>query len=156
MRHYMNGAYFPIGGADAFAAGLVPVIEKAVEKSGLEPRVAILVEEGAVAGVRGRMGRRRLPARLFGHWRPGAILRLLPVGLHDSSWAREIIFSSAIVLSYRYVFGVGTDIRARGATSSNHWFYETLDIADGLWRDPANRALPARALRHLSHVVAGR
>jgi len=41
--------------------------------------------------------------------------------------------------------GFEGDIRSRGATSSNHWFYESLDIADGLWRDPVHQ-LSAPAL----------
>jgi hypothetical protein len=41
--------------------------------------------------------------------------------------------------------GFDGDIRRRGATSSNHWFYESLDIADGLWRDPMHQ-LSAPAL----------
>jgi len=41
--------------------------------------------------------------------------------------------------------GFSGDIRSRGATSSNHWFYESLDIEEGLWRDPAHR-LSAPAL----------
>jgi all-trans-retinol 13,14-reductase len=57
MRHYMNGAYYPVGGADAFAAGLVPVIEKGGgEVRTRAPVVAILVEHDAVAGVRLKNG----------------------------------------------------------------------------------------------------
>jgi all-trans-retinol 13,14-reductase len=41
--------------------------------------------------------------------------------------------------------GFAGDIRSRGASSSNHWFYESLDITDGLWRDPTHQ-LSAPAL----------
>jgi phosphohistidine swiveling domain-containing protein len=58
MHHYMQGAYFPVGGADAFAAGLVPVIEQ----GGGEVRtraavVDILMDKDTVVGVRLKDGK---------------------------------------------------------------------------------------------------
>jgi all-trans-retinol 13,14-reductase len=38
--------------------------------------------------------------------------------------------------------GFDGDISARGASRSNHWFYDTLDITDSLWRDPASQPSP--------------
>jgi all-trans-retinol 13,14-reductase len=38
--------------------------------------------------------------------------------------------------------GFDGDILRRGATSANHWFYESLDVGDALWRDPANEPVP--------------
>jgi all-trans-retinol 13,14-reductase len=144
MRHYINGAYYPIGGASAFVAGLVP----AIEKSGGEVRtraavVAILVENGAVAGVRLQNGTDVLCPLVFSDiGARNTILQLLPLPLRDSAWAREITAFRPSACHIGMYLGFHTDIRARGATSSNHWFYETLDLADGLWRDPANQPSP--------------
>jgi all-trans-retinol 13,14-reductase len=53
MRHYFNGAYYPVGGAKAFADALVPVIEQAGGKIRLKAKVReFLVENEAVVGVR--------------------------------------------------------------------------------------------------------
>ena len=145
MRHYMNGAYFPVGGADAFATSLVPVIEK----SGGEVRtrasvVAILVENGAVTGVRLKNGTEiHCPLVISDVGARNTILQLLPQPWRDSEWAREITSLRPSACHIGMYLGFEGDIRALGATSSNHWFYETLDIADGLWRDPAGAPPPA-------------
>jgi all-trans-retinol 13,14-reductase len=144
MRHYMNGAYFPIGGADAFAAALVPVIGKSGgEVRTRAPVVAILVENDAVAGVRLKNGTEvRSPLVFSDIGARNTITQLLPTRLRDSPWAREITSFRPSACHIGMYLGFNGDIRARGATSSNHWFYETLDIADGLWRDPANQPSP--------------
>ena len=43
--------------------------------------------------------------------------------------------------------GFEGDIRSRGATGSNHWFYESFDISDGLW---AIRSIDCRRRRSMS------
>jgi phytoene dehydrogenase-like protein len=145
MRHYMNGAYFPVGGADAFATSLVPVIEKSGgEVRTRAPVVSILVENGAVAGVRLKNGTEiHCPLVISDVGARNTILQLLPQPWPDSEWAREITSLRPSACHIGMYLGFEVDIRALGATSSNHWFYETLDIADGLWRDPANAPPPA-------------
>jgi all-trans-retinol 13,14-reductase len=144
MRHYMRGAYFPIGGADAFAASLVPVIENAGgEVRTRAPVEAILIENDAVAGVRLRNGSElRCPLVVSDIGARNTVLQLLPAPLRESGWAREIAEFHPSACHIGMYLGFEGDIRGRGATSSNHWFYETLDLADGLWRDPANVPAP--------------
>jgi all-trans-retinol 13,14-reductase len=144
MRHYMKGAYFPLGGADAFAANLVPVIEKGGGE--VRPRasvIEILVENHAVAGVRLRNGTElRCPLVFSDVGARNTVLQLLPADLRESEWAREITSFRPSACHIGMYLGFEGDIRTRGATSSNHWFYETLDILDGLWRDPASEPTP--------------
>jgi all-trans-retinol 13,14-reductase len=144
MRHYMKGAYFPVGGADAFAANLVPVIENGGgEARPRAPVVAILIENGAVAGVRLKNGTElRCPLVFSDIGARNTVLQLLPADLRESEWAREIGSFRPSACHIGMYLGFEGDIRSRGATSSNHWFYETLDILDGLWRDPANEPTP--------------
>ncbi|MBW2224447.1 MAG: NAD(P)/FAD-dependent oxidoreductase, partial [Deltaproteobacteria bacterium] len=53
VGHYLDGAGYPVGGASAIAAGLVPVIEAAGGSARPEtPVSAILFEEGKAIGVR--------------------------------------------------------------------------------------------------------
>ena len=57
MRHYLDGAGYPVGGASAIAAGLVPVIEAAGGSARpATPVSAILFEEGKAIGVRTSAG----------------------------------------------------------------------------------------------------
>jgi all-trans-retinol 13,14-reductase len=147
MRHYMQGAYFPIGGADAFAAALVPVIEQ----GGGEVRtrsqvVSVMLENDAVVGVRLKNGTEERCARVFSDiGARNTITQLLPASVRESEWARQITALRPSACHIGMYLGFAGDIRSRGATSSNHWFYESLDIADGLWRDPVHR-LSAPAL----------
>ncbi len=147
MHHYMQGAYFPVGGADAFAASLVPVIEQ----GGGEVRtgaavVDILVDNDAVVGVRLKNGKQEYCPIVFSDvGARNTVLQLLPPHLRESEWAREIGTFRPSACHIGMYLGFDGDIRHRGATASNHWFYESLDIADGLWRDPLHQ-LSAPAL----------
>jgi all-trans-retinol 13,14-reductase len=142
MRHYMHGAYFPIGGADAFAENLVPVIERGGGEVRTRAQVIdILIEEGAVAGVRLKSGlEERCPVVFSDIGARNTIKQLLPMRLLGSAWAREIIALRPSACHIGMYLGFHGDIRSRGGTSSNHWFYEASDIAGGLWRDPAHQS----------------
>ncbi len=53
MGHYLEGAGYPVGGASAIAAGLVPVIEEAGGSARAStPVSAIMIEDGKAVGVR--------------------------------------------------------------------------------------------------------
>lgn len=145
MRHYMQGAYFPVGGADAFATGLVPVIEQGGgEVRTRAPVVEILVDRDAVTGVRLKGGQEvRCPLVFSDVGARNTILQLLPERLRESEWAREIAALHSSACHIGLYLGFDGEIGNRGATASNHWFYESLDIADGLWRDPHQSAAPA-------------
>lgn len=147
MHHYMNGAYFPIGGAGAFAKHLVPVIERGGgEVRTAAPVLRILMENDMVAGVRLQDGTEERCPRVFSAiGARNTILKLLPVSVQESEWAREITALRPSACHIGMYLGLEGDIRSRGATSSNHWFYESLDITDALWRDPVHR-LSAPAL----------
>jgi all-trans-retinol 13,14-reductase len=64
MRHYLEGAGYPVGGASSIAAGLVPVIEAAGGSARpATPVAAILFEDGKAVGVRTSAGEEiRAPA----------------------------------------------------------------------------------------------
>jgi len=139
MRHYMQGAYFPIGGADAIAGTLVPVIEEGGgEVRTRAPVVEIVIEKDRVAGVRLKNGTEvRCPQVFSDVGAHNTINQLLPAPLRESDWAREISSLRPSACHIGLYLGFEGDIHSRGATASNHWFYESLDIADGLWHDPA-------------------
>jgi all-trans-retinol 13,14-reductase len=141
MRHYMQGAYFPIGGADAVAKALVPVIVAGGGEVRIRaPVTAILVERDAVAGVRLQDGTELRCARVISDvGARNTVNQLLPAPLRESAWAREVNALRPSACHVGLYLGFNGDIRSRGATSSNHWFYQSLDIADGLWRDPVQQ-----------------
>jgi len=145
MRHYMQGAYFPIGGADSFAQGLVPVIEGGGgEVRTHAPVVEILIERDAVSGVRLKTGaEEHCPLVISDAGARNTLLHLLPGPLRDSEWVREIAALRPSACHIGMYLGFEGDIRNRGATSSNHWFYESWDISRGLWDPLLQPSAPA-------------
>jgi all-trans-retinol 13,14-reductase len=61
---------------------------------------------------------------------------LLPARMRKSEWAQEILSFKPSVCHVALYLGLEGDIRANGASSSNHWFHDTWDIDAGLWEDP--------------------
>jgi len=147
MRHYMQGAYFPLGGAEAIAAGLVPVIEQGGGEVRTRAPVAdILIENDAVSGVRLQNGTEVRCSRVVSDVGVrNTIRKLLPPFVGESAWARTLTALRPSACHVGMYLGFDGDIHSRGATSSNHWFYESLDISDGVWRDPGHQ-LSAPAL----------
>jgi all-trans-retinol 13,14-reductase len=62
--------------------------------------------------------------------------RLLPAELRKSDWAQEVLSFKPSVCHLGLYLGFEGDIRASGATASNHWFYETWDADALCWEDP--------------------
>ena len=137
MRHYFNGAYYPVGGAKAFADALVPVIEQAGGKIRLKARVLeFLVENEAVVGVRLDDATEIRAPRVFSDVGARNTVGLLPARMRNSEWAQEVLSLAPSACHVALYLGLEGDIRANGASSSNHWFFETWDIDAGLWEDP--------------------
>jgi all-trans-retinol 13,14-reductase len=144
MRHYMRGAYFPVGGADALAQGLMPVIEGGGGEVRTRANVAeIVVEHDVVAGVRLEDGTvERSHQVISDAGARNTALRLLPAPLRSSEWVRDIAALHPSACHIGMYLGFDGDISTRGATRSNHWFYNSWEIADGLWRDPVQTSSP--------------
>ena len=144
MRSYLNGAHYPVGGAGAFAGGLVPVIEKAGGLLRTGAHVAELaITGGAVTGVRLLNGEIIEAKRVISD--AGArntVVRLLPTAMWSASWAQEIVALEPSVCHVGLYLGLEGDIAAAGATSSNLWLHETWDGESGIWSDPREGAPP--------------
>jgi all-trans-retinol 13,14-reductase len=144
MRHYLDGAYYPVGGAKAFAEALVPVIEAGGGALRTRSSVAsVIVEEGAAAGVRLQNGSElRCPLVFSDAGAQNTVTQLLAPELRDSDWAKEIASLEPSAGYFGLYLGLEGDVHSNGATASNHWLYESWDIAAGLWRDPAHENKP--------------
>ena len=145
MRNYLGGAYYPVGGAGAFAAALVPVIESAGGEVRTGAQVTELaVSAGRVTGVRLKGGEALNAAHVFSD--AGArntVVRLLPSDMWYSEWAQEISSFKPSVCHVGLYLGLEGDIRAAGATASNHWFHDSWALEDAVWTEPAvDRSAP--------------
>jgi len=144
MRHYLQGAYYPLGGAKSFAEGLVAAIERGGGCVRTRAQVQeVSVHAGKVDGVRLAGGEAINARAVFSD--AGAIntvTRLLPAAARDPAWAREILSFAPSVGHIQLYLGLEGDIRALGATTSNYWIYDTWDTLAALWADPFDQATP--------------
>jgi all-trans-retinol 13,14-reductase len=143
-RHYFDGAYYPIHGAKAFADALIPVIEEGGGQVRTRADVTeLLIDNAAVAGVRLKNGTEvRCPLVFSDAGARNTVMHLLPPSLRDSEWVREIASFQPSACHVQLYLGLEGDIRASGATPANHWFHQTWDLGDALWRDPEHDPAP--------------
>ncbi|TMQ09002.1 MAG: NAD(P)/FAD-dependent oxidoreductase [Deltaproteobacteria bacterium] len=137
-HHYFDGAYYPVNGGKAFAEGLVPVIRSGGGEVRTRARVIeIVIEKGTVAGVRTRDGREwRCPVVCSDAGARNTVLNLLPAEWRESPWACEVASFRPAACHVALYLGLQGDIRALGASGSNHWYYDTWDLAGGIWQGP--------------------
>ena len=140
IRHYLEGAGYPVGGAGSIAAGLVPVIESAGGSVRAEMPVGeILIDEGQAIGVRTHSGQVfEAPAVVSAIGAGETISRLLPQLISQQEWAVEIAALKPSICHFEMFLGFEGDIARHGATRSNHWFFESWDTNDGTWTNTEN------------------
>lgn len=144
MRHYLNGAWYPVGGAGVFARAL----GKTIGAAGGEVRTGTEVREIALEGsnaVGARLASGETIAAPHVVSDAGAhntVARLLPAAARESDWAREILELAPSFCHLQLYLGLEGDIRSRGASSSNYWFYDTWDVGAAEWSDPFEQPAP--------------
>ncbi|WP_321937740.1 NAD(P)/FAD-dependent oxidoreductase [Paraburkholderia sp. J8-2] len=135
MNHYLNGAWYPLGGAKVFADTLVPIIEQARGSIRLETRVeALRIEDGEATGVLLDDGTVLHAQAIFSDIGAHNTVGLLPAELQQSAWAKEIRSFQPSVCHVTLYVGLQGEISAHGASASNHWFHETWGTSDGVWQ----------------------
>jgi len=141
---YDGGAYYPVGGPARFAETLLPTVRAAGGECRLGADVRrILVEDGRAAGVEVVEGGSVTTER--------AEHVISDIGLANTlacldasvalAWREQ---ASPLVPGPGYValyIGLEGDIAGAGATSANHWIYDSEDI-DRLWQQPADEYAP--------------
>jgi all-trans-retinol 13,14-reductase len=142
-RDYFNGAYYPIGGPGVFAETLGQTIAGAGGRVQVNAKVTeFICEDEGVVGVRLADGSEyRAPHIVSDIGVRNTIERLLPASLRDSEWTREVLSIHPSIAYVGVYLGFAGDISARGASASNHWFYETWDLNQAVWTDPLAQEL---------------
>jgi all-trans-retinol 13,14-reductase len=140
MNHYLNGAYYPAGGSGIFAESLIPVIENAGGEVKVKTPVKdILLQNGKAIGVRFEDGSEcRAKRTVSAIGVQDTLHRLLPVDVRGMQWGREILSFKPSGSHLCLYLGFEGDIKAGGASSANHWFYETWDTNAAVWENPAD------------------
>jgi phytoene dehydrogenase-like protein len=144
VSSYFDGAYYPVGGARVLAEGLVAVIKAqggAIEVNSAATQ--LLVENDIVIGVKTANGEEHLAKHVVSDIGARETVNLLlPPGMQDGGWAREILSLHPNVCHFALYLGFEGDIRSGGATVSNHWINESWNIDDAVWSDPVSQPIP--------------
>lgn len=171
MGHYLDGAAYPVGGGNAIARGLVPVIEAAGGAARADTAVSeILLEDGKAVGVRTAAGEEYKSSTVISAIGAAETVKhLLPEEIREQHWAREIASFKPSLCHFQLYLGFEGDIARQGATRSNHWFYHSWDTSSVLWsaadgepilmmfvsfpslKDPAHD--PGPSFRHTGEVM---
>ena len=141
---YNAGAYYPVGGPARFAQTLLPTIEAAGGECRLGADVReITLESGRAVGVEVmRSGATTLERaeHVISDIGLANTLACLDPAVAEvwREQARPLAPGPGYVALY---LGLEGDIAAAGATSANHWIYDSEDIGS-LWQNPADDDAP--------------
>ncbi|MCA9638718.1 MAG: NAD(P)/FAD-dependent oxidoreductase, partial [Myxococcales bacterium] len=135
-RHFVHGAYYPVGGSQEIARTLLGTVAAAGGWTRIRADVeTILVERGAAVGVRLQGGEELRARRVISA--AGAIAtgtKLIPPEARSAEWVRSIAGLRPAAAHVCLYLGFRGDIRRAGAGAANRWFYNTWDTEADAWR----------------------
>lgn len=141
---YNAGAYYPVGGPARFAQTLLPVIEAAGGELRLKCDVKhIVTANGRVSGVeyeQGGVQQREKTSSVISAMGVANTIACLDADAAPD-WQQTIRGMSPGISYLSLFIGLEGDIEAAGASSANHWIYETFDVST-LWHKPADEDAP--------------
>ncbi len=130
VEHYLDGAFYPVGGAASIAAAMVPLIENTGGSVVTSAEVAgIVVERGRAAGVRMSDGRVfRAPLVISDAGAANTFARLLPPDLPqlDSLRADLRTLTPSTAHASLYI-GLSQPDAALALSGTNLWIYPSFD-----------------------------
>jgi len=138
-----SGARYPVGGAKSLAEHLLPVISNAGGEARASVNVtSLLFEKDRVVGVKTSDGEEfRANAVISNIGARETVDRLLPAEHQYQAWTDEIRSFEPSLCHFSLFLGFSGDIKAAGATKSNHWIYPNGET-DAVWSDAPNGAPP--------------
>jgi all-trans-retinol 13,14-reductase len=133
-RHFMHGAFYPVGGAKEIAKALLGKVAKAGGWTLVRADVdEILIEKNSAYGVRLKDGTEHHAKRIVS---AAGIMstanRLLPES-SKGAWCEEVEALNPAPAHLCLYLGFKGDIREAGAGPANKWFYDVWDTEAGLW-----------------------
>lgn len=151
-RHYLHGAYYPVGGSRRIAEELLTTVANAGGHTRIRADVdEILVQSNRAMGVRLSGGEEiRAKTVVSAAGMLNTVNKLLKTGKPQAKLesVQRLKPSPAHVCLY---LGFKGDIRAAGAGSANQWFYETWDRKVDAWDvRPEQEDLPRAPILYTS------
>lgn len=141
--YLQSGAWYPVGGAAAFAEHILPTITQ----GGGDVRAGVKVDEllfdkDRVVGVKTADGEEiRANVVISDIGARETVNRLLPTGCGHEDWIANIRSLPPSIAHFSLFMGFEGDIEDAGATRSNHWIYPKGKV-DAVWADAPDNAPP--------------
>ena len=151
-KHYLHGAYYPVGGSQEIARTLCQTIAEAGGWTRVVASVDGILESGGKAtGVRLASGEEIRSRRVVVASGIGAsACNLLPEPYRSGSWAQDVRGIGAGPAHLCLYLGFKGDPRKAGASGANKWFYGTWDSDESLWKVPPDGTLPPAPVLYTS------
>ena len=144
-RHYLEGAYYPMGGAQAIPDALVEQLRAHHGELRLKARVReICFEKKRATGVLLSNGERLNAPVVISNADPGVTFgALVPKELVGWRWRRKLNKSQWSATTIGAFVGTSLDLSQYGISDSNIWLYDSADV-EGVYRDegPAPWTIP--------------
>ncbi len=142
-KHFLWGGYYPVGGSQVIAEGLLGTVERAGGWTRIHASVEqILIERGAAVGVRLEGGEEIRARRVISAVGvQSTVTRLLPPSV-TGTWIDDTARLPPAPAHVCLYLGFKGDIRGAGATAANKWFYETWDPDDEAWQVRGPQDIP--------------
>jgi len=133
-HHYLNGGYYPLGGAFALPRAFTRALRNAGGELRLKTSVEkILMEGGRAVGVRLADGSELRARHIISNADPEVTFGKLIGREHLGDKLRRKLDSAKYSVScLSLYFATDLDLRAAGLDSGNYWFYDHADV-DGLY-----------------------
>lgn len=135
VLHYINGAFYPVGGAKKIAEYTLPMIEQAGGKAIANAQVEeILIENGKAVGVRVNHVRQKEEKKYYAPViisNAGAYItytRLLPANTHP--WQKriqEFVEKNPVSAHISVYLGLKDSPESLGIHGENHWIFQGYD-----------------------------
>jgi all-trans-retinol 13,14-reductase len=134
-KHFLWGAYYPVGGSGEIARCLLRTVAEAGGWTRIRADVErILIEKDRAVGVRLVDGTEYRASRVVS---AAGVLstvdRLLPEPYRDKHWAQDIEREKPGPAHVCLYLGFKGDIRKAGASGANKWFVHTDDVETEQW-----------------------
>ena len=136
MSHYLDGAWYPVGGPASFARefGRSIVAAGGALRTGAEVS-HVHVDDGRVRAVTLASGELIDCRCVISDIGIHNTLRLLPSAEVDYQWAQDALDLAPSAGYVGLYLGLEGDIAAHGADTANQWIYDSWDV-NALWTDP--------------------
>ncbi len=133
-RHFVHGAYYPVGGAPEIGRHLLRTVAEAGGWTRIRSDVEeICIEDGRASGVRLSTGEVIKANRVVSAAGVmSTVRRLLPESARGP-WCEEISALAPAPAHLCLYLGFKGDIASAGAGPANKWFYDTWDLEAGEW-----------------------